>query len=95
MENRGAVAWRKKGKWVGGRAGTSSSALQRPLAHPTLLPVLVPGGGCPARFLSAQPGWRQEGALGTFWHSSQRSAFLPGSLLTTASVFAFTELFHS
>ena len=76
-----------------GRHQQSSAELPSPIPH--LLPVLVPRGGCPAHFLSAQPRRRQEGALGTFQHSSQRSAFFPGSLLTTTSVFGFTEFFHS
>lgn len=67
-ENQGAVAWRKKkGKWVEGRAGTSSSALQRSPLTPApcagargrvccplpLSPArVVPGGS--TRYLLAQ-----------------------------------------
>ena len=66
-ENQGVVAWRKKkGKWVEGKAGNQQSSAELPSPIPHLLPVLVPRGGCRARFLSAQPGWYQEGALGTF-----------------------------
>ena len=57
-----------------GRHQQSSAELPSPIPH--LLPLLVPGGGCPARFLSAQPRRRQEGALDTFStaHISQLSS---------------------
>ena len=76
-ENQGVVAWRKKkGKWVEGKAGNQQSSAELPSPIPHLLPLLVPGGGCPARFLSAQPRRRQEGALDTFStaHISQLSS---------------------
>ena len=94
-ENPGVVAWRnKKGKWVEGRAGTNNRALQAPLPHTPASCAGAQGrASCPLPFSRAREA--QAGALGTFGHSSQMSAFLPGSLLTTTSVFVFTELFYS
>ena len=56
----------EEGEMGGGQGRHHQSSAELPSPIPHLLPVLVPRGGCRARFLSAQPGWRQEGALGTF-----------------------------
>ena len=85
---------RRGNRWRAGQA-PATVLCKLPSPTPSLHPVLGPREGRPAGLLSAQPGRPQEGTLGAFGHSSPRSAFLPGSLLTTSSVFVFTELFHS
>ena len=85
----------EEGEMGGGQGRQPTVLCRAPLPHPTPAPCAGAQGrvSCllpfsPARVAPGRSTWY-------LWDSSQRSAFFPGSLLTTTSVFVFTELFHS